>query len=73
MHFTERIQNTLLKPEILKLCKNQKIGSKGKKEQQQFQDKINKEKAMSHGELMKVRQEEHEKRKRDRVDLLHAT
>ena len=28
---------------------------------------------MSHGELMKVRQDEHEKRKRDRVDLLHAT
>ena len=28
---------------------------------------------MSHGELMKIRQEEHEKRKRDRVDLLHAT
>lgn len=28
---------------------------------------------MTHGELMKIRQEEHEKRKRDRVDLLHAT
>jgi len=56
MHFTERIQNTLLKPEILRLCKNQKgIGSKATPEQLEAQDKLDKEKRMSHGELMKVR------------------
>ena len=37
------------------------------------ENKKEKEANMSHGELMKVRQEEHEKRKRDRVDLLHLT
>ena len=36
MHFTERIQNTLLKPEILRLCKSQKgIGGKATPEQLQ--------------------------------------
>lgn len=71
MYFTERIQNTLLRPEILRMMKDKNSGDAEVIKQQK--EKKEKEKTMSHGELMKVRQEEHEKRKRDRVDLLHAT
>jgi hypothetical protein len=75
MYFTERIQNTLLKPEILRMMKDTNMGDENDRAQiiKQQEEKKEKEKLMTHGELMKVRQEEHEKRKRDRVDLLHAT
>ena len=75
MYFTERIQNTLLRPEILRLMKDQNVSDEVERAEivKMQEDKKEKEKQMTHGELMKVRQEEHEKRKRDRVDLLHAT
>jgi hypothetical protein len=75
MFFTERIQNTLLKPEILRMMKDTNTGDEAEKAEhiKLKVEKKEKENKMSHGELMKVRQEEHEQRKRDRVDLLHAT
>mmetsp|Transcript_14285 Transcript_14285/g.24314 ORF Transcript_14285/g.24314 Transcript_14285/m.24314 type:complete len:139 (-) Transcript_14285:1180-1596(-) len=75
MFFTERIQNTLLKPEILKLMKDSNTGDEESKQEykRQMLEKKQMEKAMTHQELMKLRQEEHEMRKRARIDQLHAT
>lgn len=49
MYFTERIQNTLLRPEILKLIKNQNSNNKSQREEQEkkMKDQIEKEKNMS--------------------------
>ena len=57
------------------MMKDQNVGDEGERAEiiKKQENKKEKEANMSHGELMKVRQEEHEKRKRDRVDLLHAT
>lgn len=62
MYFTERIQNTLLKPEILRMMKDTNTGNDADREEiiKQKEEKKEKEKVMTHGELMKVRQEEHE-------------
>ena len=75
MYFTERIQNTLLKPEILKLMKdsndpNQKHKDKLEKE---LEIKKEKEKCMTAEEKFKQKQKDHEKRKKERVELLQAT
>ena len=57
MYFTERIQNTLLRPEILRLMKDQNVSDEVERAAivKMQEDKKEKEKQMSHGELMKVR------------------
>jgi len=57
MYFTERIQNTLLRPEILRLMKDQNVSDEVERAEivKMQEDKKEKEKQMSHGELMKVR------------------
>jgi hypothetical protein len=62
MYFTERIQNTLLKPEILRMMKDTNAGDDADRALivKQKEAKKEAEKKMSHGQLMKVRQEEHE-------------
>ena len=57
MYFTERIQNTLLRPEILRLMKDQNVSNEFERAEivKMQKDKKEKEKQMSHGELMKVR------------------
>jgi hypothetical protein len=57
MYFTERIQNTLLRPEILRLMKDQNVSNEFERAEivKMQEDKKEKEKQMSHGELMKVR------------------
>lgn len=76
MYFTERIQNTLLRPEILKLMKehnNVKTMNPEQRQEDQKQKKaqIEKEQKMSQAEKMKQRQLEHEQRKKARVDMMH--
>lgn len=70
MFFTERIQNTLLKPEIMQLMKDSNGGDQKSKEEfrKQQEQKKELEKKMSHEERMRIRQEEHEKRKKARID-----
>ena len=72
MYFTERIQNTLLRPEILKLIRHQNSPNKSQREEleKQQKDQMEKEKSMTHGERMKLRQVEHEQRKKARVQKL---
>jgi|SaaInl33SG_5_DNA_1037386.scaffolds.fasta_scaffold22730_2 hypothetical protein len=57
MYFTERIQNTLLRPEILRLMKDQNVSDEVERAEivKMQEDKKEKEKQMTHGELMKVR------------------
>ena len=73
MYFTERIQNTLLRPEILKLMKEQNATNDKQREETEKERKAQQEKEqrMSHNERMKLRQYEHEQRKKARVDKLH--
>ena len=73
MFFTERIQNTLLRPEVLRLMKDSNIHDKGRREEmaKMQEEKKDREKKMSHDELMKLRQQEHEERKKMRVEKLH--
>ena len=66
MYFTERIQNTLLRPEILRLMQDQKQGGSDYRRKQEERKK--KEQMMTQEELMKLRHDEHEKRKRARID-----
>lgn len=75
MYFTERIQNTLLRPEILKLMKEQNNSNEKQKEEHEKQKQAQKEKEqrMTHNERMKLRQLEHEQRKKARVDKLHES
>lgn len=49
MFFTERIQNTLLRPEVLRIMKDNNIHDKDKREQmaKQQEEKKNREKTMS--------------------------
>lgn len=75
LYFTERIQNTLLKPEILKFMKQNNNKDKVVTESD-FRQRIVKqeeEKKMSREDLMKMKQQEHEKRKKERVEKLQAT
>ena len=73
MYFTERIQNTLLRTEVLKLMQNTNSMDEQKKKdfQKKVEEKKEKEKAMSHEELMRIKQFEHEERKKQRLEQLH--
>jgi hypothetical protein len=75
MYFTERIQNTLLKPEILKLMKDNNDPNKVNKDklEKELEIKKEKEKCMTAEERFKQKQKDHEKRKKERVELLQAT
>ena len=71
MYFTERIQNTLLKPEILKLMGK----NKEQREDTVIEQKVLKEeeKKMTQEDRMKRKMVDHEKRKKARVEMLHIT
>lgn len=73
MYFTERIQNTLLRSEVLKLMKDSNSADSGKKEEyeRKQEEKKKAEAEMTHDERMKIRQAEHEERKKARVEKLH--
>ena len=73
MYFTERIQNTLLRTEVLKLMQNTNSMDEQKKKefQKKVEEKKEKENAMSHEELMRIKQLEHEERKKQRLEQLH--
>ena len=74
MYFTERIQNTLLRSEVLCLMKDANSGDEEKKSEfkRQQDEKKEREAQMSRAELLKVRQIEHEERKKARVEKLHT-
>ena len=74
MYFTERIQNTLLKPEILKAMSSQNGTDTEMRDKlkDDLETKKKLEQKMTHTELMKVRQEEAEIRKKERVEKLQV-
>ena len=75
MNFNERIQNTLLKPEILKYMSQSNTGTQEQRQEfkMKLKQKKEEEKKMSHDELIKRRQKEHEERKRQKIDGLRLT
>jgi len=67
MYFTERIQNTLLKPDVQELMnKEQNEGTEAFKKEEE--EKKEKEKQLSHNERRLMAQKAHEERKRAMVD-----
>jgi len=72
MYFTERIQNTLLKPTIMKMMKETNTGDEEQKKiyEQQIEQKRAMEQQLSHKEIMVIRQKEHEERKKEKLDQL---
>lgn len=75
LYFTERIQNTLLKPEILKFMKE--TNNKDELEKGEYikerEERKQEEKKLSREDQMKVKLQEHEKRKKERVEKLQKT
>ena len=69
MYFTERIQNTLVKPEILTLM-NSKTGPGKTENEAQMEEKKKEEAKLSKEELFRKKQEDHEKRKKERTEKL---
>ena len=69
MYFTERIQNTLVKPEILTLM-NSKTGAGKTENEAQMEEKKKEEAKLSKEELFRKKQEDHEKRKKERTEKL---
>mmetsp|Transcript_24414 Transcript_24414/g.37845 ORF Transcript_24414/g.37845 Transcript_24414/m.37845 type:complete len:124 (-) Transcript_24414:625-996(-) len=75
MYFTERIQNTLLKPHIMQMMKESNSGDALKREEfrKQARQKREKEQELSHKDLMELKQKEHDERKRMKLDQLTIT
>ena len=72
MYFTERIQNTLLRPEVMTLMRDRNNSLDSADDNNNRRMSTNSEKKLTKDELLKKRQQEHEERKRARVDKLAA-
>ena len=66
MYFTERIQNTLMRPEIITMMGK----TDDEKHQQELKQKEEKIQALSYQERMELKQREHEERKRQKFEKL---
>lgn len=70
MYFTERIQNTLVKPEILTLMNSGKSKEEKDKLDKEEEEKKKQEDKMSKEELFLKKQADHERRKKERTEKL---